>query len=93
VIDWESTSGAGTFPRCRKCKRIVLRGTMRDPCLAGLDDPTIVSACCGHARPDLATVAFADGRPALHGAEAIRYFKSHNCGPHGSLAERLPNTA
>jgi hypothetical protein len=91
LIDWEQTSGAGSFPRCRLCKQIVLRGSMRDPCLRDLDDPTIVSACCGHARPDLATVAFSD-REALHGEDAIAWFRAKGCGPFGDLEQRARNT-
>jgi hypothetical protein len=79
---------AGNFPRCRKCKRIVLRGSERDPCIRALNDPTIVSACCGHARPDLATVAFGDGREPLHGHAALRYFAEAGCGPYGDVNER-----
>jgi hypothetical protein len=57
-----------------------------------LPDEAIVVACCGHARPDLATVAFDDGREALHGTAAIAYFKSQGRGPFGDVEERARNT-
>ncbi len=92
MTNWEDTSGAGTFPRCKRCKQIVLRGSMRDPCLAGLDDPTIVSTCCGHARPDLATICFSD-RETLHGQAALDWFAEHDWGQFGSIDQRARNTA
>jgi hypothetical protein len=64
---------------------------MRDPCLGDLGD-AVVSACCGHARSDLATVAFADGREALHGEAALAYFQDRGCGPFGDLDQRRRNT-
>jgi hypothetical protein len=90
VTDWENTSGAGTLPRCRRCKAIIVRPA-RDPCLVDLGG-AVVSSCCGHQRPDLATVAFADGREALHGEAALSFFVEHGCGPVGSLDQRARNT-
>jgi hypothetical protein len=90
VTDLEETSLAGIGPRCRRCKRLLVR-PMRDPCLVELGD-AVVSACCGHARPDLATVVFADGRAALHAEDAIRFFAERGCGPSGDVSERRVNT-
>jgi hypothetical protein len=52
-----------------------------------MDEPAIVSACCWHARPDLAALCFVV-REALHGEAALTYFAEHSCGPTGSLEER-----
>jgi hypothetical protein len=45
----ETCSGAGTWPRCHRCKSIVEHGSRPDACLGKLPD----AAFCGHARPDL----------------------------------------
>jgi hypothetical protein len=93
VIDWESTSGAGTFPRCKRCKLVTLP-PQEDPCLGHIEGVT--SACCGHARPDNAQVTFVgdDGQEqSLYGEEALAFFTSRGAGPHGDVAERARNTA
>jgi hypothetical protein len=65
-----------------------------DPCLGIIEG--VVSACCGHARPDTAHVVFVgdDGTErSLYSEDALAFFRSCGVGPFGDVAERVRNTA
>ena len=92
MTDWESTSGAGTFPRCRRCKQIHVP-PQPDPCLGLLEG--VSAADCGHGRDDHAFVVLVDedgAEQTLYGEQALALFRSRGVGPFGDVAERARNT-